>query len=83
MTLSTKYDRGDKVFVLHRNEVREMHIASVIITIDPISGEQTNRYVLSTNVNVAAYLFNVKGSKPEKFKEYRLFKTKAELLKSL
>ena len=82
MKLETKYSRNDTVFVLHKNEVVEANIASVMVTLDTISGKQSNRYILSVNNTYSTYLSNAKGN-AKKFPEWKLYPTKAQLLKSL
>lgn len=81
MKLTTKYDRGDKVFVVHKDEVVTAIVASITITINPISGEQTNKYTLKRDQPLSTFLNDVE--EPKKFFEHKIYPTKNQLLKSL
>ena len=69
MTIDTKFEIGDKVFLILDNKVAEREITGVKVTVYPDEDNSYESYVLNyEDVNYPAV---------------RLFKSKKELLKSL
>ena len=70
MTIETKYNIGDKVFLLIRNKVESYPIGDIRID---VSGMRTN----------TSYRLRTQAGHTEYYSENELFPTKEELLKSL
>lgn len=76
MTIETKYNIGDVVYVMYNNKVTSIKICGMDINIEEGFDGQ---YTLPTKVEILYYDFG----KHHSFNEQNLFPTKEELLKSL
>jgi len=80
MTIKTKFNIGDEVWVIHNNKPICAMVHSIIITYRSTMPKE--EYYLSLNSNFLSYPSNL-GERSIIFKPTELFKTKQELLKSL
>lgn len=76
MTIETKYNIGDEVFVLYNNKVSTLKIWGIDVSVEEGFDGQ---YTLPNKVKILYYDFG----KHHSFNEQDLFPTKAELLNSL
>jgi hypothetical protein len=78
MRVETRFDIGDKVYVLHKNSVETTEILGISIEID--DKEQLIKYEVDIRVHIVdAPRIDIH----ETIEESRVFKTKEELIKSL
>ncbi len=77
MTIKTKREIGDKVFVLHKEQIKHSEIKSITISIGTIHVPHDNNRITETY-----WLFDEKGYMAN-FQENKVFTTREELIKSL
>lgn len=77
MTIETKFDIGDEAYVLHENKVCKGNIDHISINVE----ENKKIHIYYKIFRIANK--TIHGSVRVVFKEWQIFKTKEELLKSL
>jgi predicted oxidoreductase (fatty acid repression mutant protein) len=80
MTIKTKYNIGDMVFVLFLNKIYEIEIKHILIN---VKSEGFNCAKTEIVYSVPELHDKVWDKKQSRFEENQLFKTKSELLNSL
>jgi len=80
MTIETKFDIGDMVFILFLNKIYEIEIKHILIN---VKSELFNSAKTEIIYSVPELHDKVWDKKQSRFLEENLFKTKSELLNSL
>ena len=75
MTITTKFNKGEKVWFMHNNKPLEIIIVFIDISIGGASGTVIN--YAGTKTNTSSY------HRIDTINEHKLFKTKEDLIKSL
>lgn len=75
MTIETKYNSGQKIFIILDNEILSYIVDNVSV------------HLFNTNTNTPEVYYTLKneggGYRPGEYAEYRLFASKEDLIKSL
>jgi hypothetical protein len=87
MTIETKFNLGDVVYLLKGEKVHNAQIIKINVQfgnqIDCVNNKQCNGFTRTTPTQYVSYRIKYQSGGEEEFGEERFFKTKEELLKSL